>query len=104
MSIYCLFIQQEFVQGLSILSRGSLEEKLRWAFSLYDINGDGYVTRNEMTDIVTSIYELMGRNPESNLTDVDLIKMKVDSIFSVSLKIQSIARPHVNILNEICVC
>ena len=27
---------QDFVVGLSVLVRGSLEEKLRWTFSLYD--------------------------------------------------------------------
>lgn len=46
--------------GLSILSRGSVEEKLRWTFSLYDINRDGLITREEMTEIVTAIYELAG--------------------------------------------
>lgn len=51
---------QDFVLGLSILSRGTVEEKLRWTFSLYDINGDGIITREEMTDIVTAIYELAG--------------------------------------------
>lgn len=74
---------QEFVQGLSILSRGSVEEKLRWTFSLYDINGDGYITREEMTDIVTAIYELMGRHPDSSGPEVDKIKDKVDKIFQV---------------------
>ena len=29
-------LSQDFVVGLSVLVRGSLEEKLRWTFSLYD--------------------------------------------------------------------
>ena len=36
---------QDFVIGLSVLLRGSVTEKLRWAFNLYDINKDGYVTK-----------------------------------------------------------
>lgn len=36
---------QDFVIGLSVLLRGSETEKLRWAFNLYDINKDGYITR-----------------------------------------------------------
>lgn len=56
---------QDFVLGLSILSRGSVEEKLKWTFSLYDINGDGLITREEMTEIVTAIYELAG-SPTAN--------------------------------------
>ncbi|XP_017493007.1 PREDICTED: Kv channel-interacting protein 4-like, partial [Rhagoletis zephyria] len=70
----------DFVQGLSILSRGSVEEKLRWTFSLYDINGDGFITREEMTDIVTAIYELMGRLPDECPAE-EKIKCKVDHIF-----------------------
>lgn len=36
---------QDFVIGLSVLLRGSVTEKLRWAFNLYDINKDGYITK-----------------------------------------------------------
>jgi len=41
------------VSGLSVLSRGNLHEKLLWTFSLYDTNGDGIVTKDEMLDIVS---------------------------------------------------
>ncbi|ETN67180.1 calsenilin [Anopheles darlingi] len=71
---------ENFVQGLSILSRGTLEEKLCWTFSLYDINHDGKITREEMTDIVTAIYELMGARDDGGTDDVN-IKSKVDTIF-----------------------
>ncbi|XP_059613693.1 Kv channel-interacting protein 4-like [Phlebotomus argentipes] len=74
---------EEFVQGLSILSRGTLEEKLRWTFSLYDINGDGFITREEMTDIATAIYDLVGHLPidPTATPEEDRIKEKVDRIF-----------------------
>uniref|UniRef100_A0A1B0EZ93 EF-hand domain-containing protein n=1 Tax=Phlebotomus papatasi TaxID=29031 RepID=A0A1B0EZ93_PHLPP len=76
---------EEFVQGLSILSRGSLEEKLRWTFSLYDINGDGFITREEMTDIATAIYDLVGHLPidPTATSEEDRIREKVDRIFQV---------------------
>ena len=47
--------------GLSILSRGSMDEKLRWIFNLYDLNRDGKVTKDELLLVVTSIYDLMGK-------------------------------------------
>lgn len=77
--------QQDFVHGLSILSRGSLDEKLRWTFSLYDINGDGRITREEMTDIVSAVYDLMGKFVEPSMEDTT-VAAKVDSIFQVSLR------------------
>ncbi|XP_017792809.1 PREDICTED: uncharacterized protein LOC108574693 [Habropoda laboriosa] len=71
---------EDFVTGLSILSRGSIDEKLRWTFSLYDINGDGCITREEMTDIVTAVYELMGKFADPNL-DHEGVREKVDRMF-----------------------
>jgi len=73
---------QDFVTGLSILSRGSIDEKLRWTFSLYDINGDGCITREEMTDIVTAVYELMGKFADPNLNH-EGVRQKVDRMFQV---------------------
>ncbi|KAL3278041.1 hypothetical protein HHI36_013382 [Cryptolaemus montrouzieri] len=70
----------DFVHNLSILSRGSLDEKLRWAFTLYDINGDGCITREEMTDIVNAVYDLMGKVSEPCIDD-NTVKEKVDRIF-----------------------
>ncbi|KAK4882176.1 hypothetical protein RN001_005495 [Aquatica leii] len=72
---------ENFVQSLSILSRGSLDEKIRWAFNLYDINGDGCITRDEMTDIVSAVYDLMGKLAEPSIDD-DTVKEKVDMLFS----------------------
>lgn len=40
-----LVFLQDFVMGLSILLRGTVQEKLNWAFNLYDINKDGYITK-----------------------------------------------------------
>ncbi|KAI9543469.1 Kv channel-interacting protein 4 [Dissostichus eleginoides] len=52
---------EDFVMGLSILLRGSIQEKLNWAFNLYDINKDGYITKEEMLDIMKAIYDMMGK-------------------------------------------
>lgn len=70
--------------GLSVLSRGTPEEKLRWTFSLYDINGDGFITKEEMKDVVTAIFELMGNCTEPMLEE-GAVQSRVDKVFQVGL-------------------
>ncbi|XP_056427350.1 calsenilin isoform X2 [Hyla sarda] len=60
---------EDFVVGLSILLRGTIHEKLKWAFNLYDINKDGYITKEEMLAIMKSIYDMMGRYTYPMLQD-----------------------------------
>jgi len=51
---------EAFACLLSILLTGSLEDRLRWTFQLYDINKDGVVSRAEVREVTLAIYDLMG--------------------------------------------
>ena len=56
----------EFVQGLNSLSAGaSPDEKLRFAFQIYDINNDGFISNGELFQVL----KMMVGN---NLNDVQL--------------------------------
>merc|ERR1712184_61960 len=56
----------EFVQGLNSLSAGaSQEDKLRFAFQIYDINNDGFISNGEL-------FQVLKMMVGSNLKDTQL--------------------------------
>jgi serine/threonine-protein phosphatase 2B regulatory subunit len=62
---------QEFVSGLSAFSsKGNKEEKLRFAFKVYDIDRDGYISNGELFIVLKM---MVG----SNLKDQQLQQVRV---------------------------
>lgn len=69
---------QEFVSGLSAFSsKGNKEEKLRFAFKVYDIDRDGYISNGELFIVLKM---MVG----SNLKDQQLQQVRASSMFSWS--------------------
>ncbi|KAI7695711.1 Kv channel-interacting protein 4 [Sarcoptes scabiei] len=59
----------EYAKALSLLCRGTIEDKIDWMFTLYDINRDGKITYDEVFRISVAIYALLGFHviPSHNL-------------------------------------
>lgn len=68
----------EWVEGLSIFLRGTVEEKIKYAFSVYDLNGDGYISREEMFQMLkTSIIKQPSEeDPDEGIKDLVEIALK----------------------------
>jgi len=43
---------KEFLLAINITSAGKPEQKLEWAFAMYDVNGDGTIEPTEMIEII----------------------------------------------------
>jgi len=66
---------REFLLAIDVTSDGIPEEKLNWAFSLYDVDGNGWIDIDEMTTIIRSIYKMMGPNQTGEA------EMKAEDVF-----------------------
>ncbi len=65
---------QEFVSGLSAFSsKGNKEEKLRFAFKVYDIDRDGFISNGELFIVLKM---MVG----SNLKDMQLQQVRSSAL------------------------
>lgn len=62
------------------LLRGSVYERLKWTFKLYDLNGDGCISRGELAEVVQAVHELMGKRiPEDDKKTRDQVSARMVS-------------------------
>lgn len=59
------------------------------AFKLYDVDNDGYITREEMYNIVDAIYQMLGNQSKASDEEEENPKERVDRIFEQLDKVSS---------------
>ena len=64
----------EFLIGYAITSKGDLQQKLVYAFELYDADNNGYLTSNELQEVLTGMLDLLGADKK---TDVKALTAEV---------------------------
>lgn len=58
--IFCFFDQRndgvihedEWIIGLSVLLKGTQEERIKYTFTIYDLNNDGFITKEEIFSLL----------------------------------------------------
>ena len=70
---------KEFLLAINVNSVGTPEDKLNWAFKLYDINGDGVINRCEMIIIVEAIFDMLD---DGNMEQRHYVKKRAKELFA----------------------
>lgn len=71
----------EFLRALKITMNGNVNDKLRCAFQIYDLNGDGHLDRKETKIILENIYDMVGEDRRKSRKLAGSADKKVDLIF-----------------------
>ncbi|XP_074128337.1 calaxin-like [Sminthopsis crassicaudata] len=68
----------EWVEGLSIFLRGTFEEKLKYCYRVYYLNGDGYISQDEMYDMLKNslLKHSIEEEPDEGIKELVEITMK----------------------------
>ncbi|CAH8633768.1 unnamed protein product [Dicrocoelium dendriticum] len=69
---------EQFARMLSQITRGTDHEKIDWVFRLYDLDGDGYISRLELTEVATAIFDLI-RSRADGLKSTQIIEARVEA-------------------------
>ncbi|KAG5262661.1 hypothetical protein AALO_G00277450 [Alosa alosa] len=73
---------KEYIVALHLTSSGKTMEKLEWAFALYDLDGNGSITKNEIQEIVRSIFNMISKEAQKNLPqDENTPEKRADKIW-----------------------
>jgi len=69
---------EEWVQGLSVFLRGTLDQQIQFCFSVFDLNQDGFISRDEMFQLLKNslIKQPTEEDPDEGIKDLVEITLK----------------------------
>uniref|UniRef100_A0A673VFP0 EF-hand calcium binding domain 1 n=1 Tax=Suricata suricatta TaxID=37032 RepID=A0A673VFP0_SURSU len=68
----------EWIYGLSVFLRGTLEEKMKYCFEVFDLNGDGFISKDEMFHMLKNslLKQPSEEDPDEGIKDLVEITLK----------------------------
>ncbi|XP_025412290.1 EF-hand calcium-binding domain-containing protein 1 isoform X4 [Sipha flava] len=87
--IFCFFDQRndgvihedEWVIGLSVFLKGTQEERIKYTFTIYDLNNDGFITKEEIFSLLRNclVKHPQDEDPDEGVRElVDIVLRKMD--------------------------
>ncbi|XP_007538232.1 guanylyl cyclase-activating protein 3 isoform X1 [Erinaceus europaeus] len=68
----------EFIAAINLVVQGKIEQKLKWYFKLYDVDGNGTIDKKELLTIFMAVQALKGQQTLSPEEFTDLVFHKID--------------------------
>ncbi|XP_005933794.1 recoverin [Haplochromis burtoni] len=74
---------KEYIIALHMTSTGKTTRKLEWAFSLFDVDKNGYITKSEVSEICTAIFKLIPKEEMEKLPeDENTAQKRADKLWN----------------------
>ena len=67
---------EEFICALGVTTNGSTEKRMSWVFSMYDLDDNGTLDRNEVLKIMMAVNKMAG-----TVTDDEEVNRRVHNLF-----------------------
>ncbi|XP_030795110.1 guanylyl cyclase-activating protein 3 isoform X2 [Rhinopithecus roxellana] len=68
----------EFIAAVNLIVQEKMEQKLKWYFKLYDVDGNGSIDKNELLDMFVAVQALNGQQTLSPEEFTNLVFRKID--------------------------
>ncbi|KAI4882298.1 hypothetical protein NFI96_019196 [Prochilodus magdalenae] len=74
---------KEYIVALHMTSSGKMSLKLEWAFSLFDVDKNGYITKNEVCEICQAIFKMIPKEKQEKLpSDENTPEKRAEKLWS----------------------
>uniref|UniRef100_A0A2K6K5T4 Guanylate cyclase activator 1C n=1 Tax=Rhinopithecus bieti TaxID=61621 RepID=A0A2K6K5T4_RHIBE len=76
--VYNTFDTNQFIAAVNLIVQEKMEQKLKWYFKLYDVDGNGSIDKNELLDMFVAVQALNGQQTLSPEEFTNLVFRKID--------------------------